>query len=324
MPDPSTRLRTELATLLRLTQTEAAIAQARRAQAASADINAELAENAANCNERAELIREQIARLGGVTDVLGAALGRVSAFAKLQLDQTQSLSDTILGDLALERQLLDRARFARALAEAASETEVLPVLERLETAHTATVDWLHVRLTEIAVGGPVALRPTPVQAALETAQAVAGLPAMQANRFVNRSVAAAKRLRGRTVESTKTTIIRGSELASAGASVVTAGRDAVLNRSETVAREQGAEKLADSVHEVREDLGIVAASDLPIKSYENLSGDAVMAKLGEMDDPDEIRTVMAFEAAHKNRKGVLKAADARIEEIARELAGSDA
>lgn len=323
MPDPTTRLRTELNTLLRLTQTEAAIAQARRAQATSADINTELAENAANCNERAELLSEQIARLGGVPDVLGAALGRVSAFAKLQLDQAQSLSEAILSDLALERQLLDRTRFAKALAEAADDSEVLPVLERLDTAHTATVDWLHVRLAEIAVGGPAALRPTPVQAALETAQAVAGLPAMQANKLVNRSVAAAKRLRGRTMESTKTAIGLGSELASAGASVVTAGRDAAINRTETVAREQGAEEVAESVHEVREDLGIVAASDLPIKSYENLSGDAVMAKLGEMDDPDEIRTVIAFETAHKDRKGVLKAADGRIEDIARELAGTE-
>jgi bacterioferritin (cytochrome b1) len=335
MPDPTALLRTELTTLLRLTQTEAAIAQARRAQAASAEINQELAQNAANCNERADLLAEQIARLGGVPDVLGAALGRVSAFAKLQLDQTQSFPEALLGDLALERQLLDRTRFAKALAQATSEDDVLDILDRLEVAHTATVDWLHLRLAEVAVGGPVALRPTPVQAALSSAQAVAGIPAVQANKLVNRAIALAQRLRGRTVESTKSTVDRtvestkstlnrGTELASAGASVVTAGRDAMLNRGETVAREQGAASLADSVHAVREDLGIVAASDLPIKSYDNLSGDAVMAKLGEMDDPEEIRTVIAFETAHKNRKGVLKAAESRIEDIARELASTDA
>lgn len=335
MPDPTALLRTELTTLLRLTQTEAAIAQARRAQAASAEINQELAQNAANCNERADLLAEQIARLGGVPDVLGSALGRVSAFAKLQLDQTQSFPEALLGDLALERQLLDRTRFAKALAQATSEDDVLDILDRLEVAHTATVDWLHLRLAEVAVGGPVALRPTPVQAALSSAQAVAGIPAVQANKLVNRAIALAQRLRGRTVESTKSTVDRtvestkstlnrGTELASAGASVVTAGRDAMLNRGETVAREQGAASLADSVHAVREDLGIVAASDLPIKSYDNLSGDAVMAKLGEMDDPEEIRTVIAFETAHKNRKGVLKAAESRIEDIARELASTDA
>lgn len=335
MPDPTALLRTELTTLLRLTQTEAAIAQARRAQAASAEINQELAQNAANCNERADLLAEQIARLGGVPDVLGGALGRVSAFAKLQLDQTQSFPEALLGDLALERQLLDRTRFAKALAQATSEDDVLDILDRLEVAHTATVDWLHLRLAEVAVGGPVALRPTPVQAALSSAQAVAGIPAVQANKLVNRAIALAQRLRGRTVESTKSTVDRtvestkstlnrGTELASAGASVVTAGRDAMLNRGETVAREQGAASLADSVHAVREDLGIVAASDLPIKSYDNLSGDAVMAKLGEMDDPEEIRTVIAFETAHKNRKGVLKAAESRIEDIARELASTDA
>jgi len=257
MPDPTALLRTELTTLLRLTQTEAAITQARRAQAASAEINQELAQNAANCNERADLLAEQIARLGGVPDVLGGALGRVSAFAKLQLDQTQSFPEALLGDLALERQLLDRTRFAKALAQAASEDDVLDILDRLEVAHTATVDWLHLRLAEVAVGGPVALRPTPVQAALSSAQAVAGIPAVQANKLVNRAIALANRLRGRAVESTKSTLDRGTELASAGASVVTAGRDAMLNRGETVAREQGAASLADSVHAVREDLGIV-------------------------------------------------------------------
>lgn len=324
MPDTTTLLRTELTTLLRLTQTEAAIAQARRAQATSDEINQELAENAANCNERADLLSAQIQRLGGESDVLGAALSRVSAFAKLQLDQTQSLTDAVLGDLALERQLLDRTLFAKALAKAAGDAEALTVLDRLDVAHSATADWLHLRLAEIAVGGPVALRPTPVQAALGTAQAVAGLPAIQANKIVNRSIAIARRLSGRTVESTRATISRSSELASAGASVVSAGRDAVLNRTEIVAREQGAGSVADSVHQVREDLGVVAASELPIKSYENLSGDAVVHKFSEMDTPDDIRTVMSFEAAHKNRKGVIKGAEERIEEIANELASTDA
>src|SRR5674536_40233 len=81
---------------------------------------------------------------------------------------------------------------------------------------------------------------------------------------------------------------------------------------------------ADSVHEVREDLGVGAAPELPIKAYENLNGDSIMHRFGEMDDPDEIRTVIAFEESHKNRKGVLKAAEARIEDIAKELAGSGA
>ena len=324
MPDSSALLRTELTTLLRLTHTEAAIAQARRAQAASDETNRELAENAAKADERAALLTEQIQRLGGVPDVLGTALDRVSAFAKLQLDQTQSFSEALLGDLALERQLLDRTLLAKALAEASGDTEVVDVLDRLETAHTATVDWLHTRLAEVAVGGPAALRPTTVQAALSTAQTVAGLPVAQANRLVNRSIALAKLLRGRTAESAKATVERGSELASAGASVVAAGRDAVLDQTETVAQEQGADGLADSVHEEREDLGVLAAPELPIKAYENLNGDSIMHKFGEMDDPDEIRTVIAFEESHKNRKGVLKAAEARIEDIANELAGSGA
>ena len=42
-----------------------------------------------------------------------------------------------------------RARYARTLAESLDYSQVLPVLDRLETAHTATIEWLETRLAEV-------------------------------------------------------------------------------------------------------------------------------------------------------------------------------
>ena len=41
----------------------------------------------------------------------------LAATAKAAAEQGQDLTDTLLGDLALEHELLDRARFAKMLAE---------------------------------------------------------------------------------------------------------------------------------------------------------------------------------------------------------------
>jgi hypothetical protein len=56
--------------------------------------------------------------------------------------------------------VLGRARYLKALAEAARRTDVRAVAERLQTAHSATVEWISTVLAEEALGGPAALRRT--------------------------------------------------------------------------------------------------------------------------------------------------------------------
>jgi bacterioferritin (cytochrome b1) len=163
----------ELQDLLRLTAFEQTVATVRRAQAASADVAAELKANAAKAAERQKLLSDAVRQAGGVPDVVGAALGKAGAFVQTQLNQVQTLQEALLGDLALEHQLRERARYARTLAETLGYTQLLPVLDRLETAHTATISWIETRLTEVGRTGTSALRATPVQTAVSAVRRVA-------------------------------------------------------------------------------------------------------------------------------------------------------
>ena len=59
----------------------------------------------------------------------------------------------------------------------ARHSDVEALADRLITAHSATVDWLTTVLAEDALGGPAALRRTPLQAAAGTAVQLVNVPA---------------------------------------------------------------------------------------------------------------------------------------------------
>lgn len=319
MATPKTLLISELNALLRLTQTEATIAHARRSQARSSRIEKELAENAENCDERAMLLAEAIRDLGAIPDVVGSVAGRASALVKTMFEQGQSLSQALLGDLALEHQLLDRTRFVRVLAQEAGEDEIIPVLDRLEEAHTATVDWLMTRLSEVAVGGPPAIVPTPVQTAVGAARRLAQLPAMATVEVLNRSFELADRLQDRTSDVVDTNVERFQVIAGAAADVFVAGRDASLERSERLARQHDATGTAKRLNRTRRAAGAVNASELPIRNYDDRNAADVIDQIEKLKDVDDVRTVLAYEAANKQRKGVLRATEARFEDLAAKL-----
>jgi hypothetical protein len=172
--------------------------------------------------------------------VVGVAVGRVSAAVKASTEQGQVLTDALLGDLALEHELLDRTRLARMIAEHSKETKTLKVLDRLEDAHTATIDWLMTRLAEVAVGGPTGLRPTTMQSVVGVSRRATQFPVQQAAATLNRSADVVGRLRQRTVEAVATNVDRARELVDAAGDIWTAGRDATLKRTEEVAEQRGA------------------------------------------------------------------------------------
>ena len=231
---------TQLNSLLRLTHAETLIAQTRRAQAASDVIERELAANADKAKERAQLLTDAIKNLGSLPDVVGVAVGRVSAAVKASTEQGQDLTDALLADLALEHELLDRTRLARMITEQLKETRTLKVLDRLEDAHTASIDWLMTRLAEVAVGGPTALRPTTMQSVVGVSRRATQFPAQQAAATLNLSADVVGRLRQRTVEAVATNVERTRELVAAAGDIWTAGRDATLKRTEEVAEQRGA------------------------------------------------------------------------------------
>jgi hypothetical protein len=132
----------ELRALLRLTETEIQVAETRRAQARTEAVERELAENADNGRLRATAIARVLREEGGVPDIVNATAGRVAALAKSNLEQGQPFTEALLGDLALEHQLQDRATLLKALGTAAGRTSVVELADRLIDAHSATVEWL--------------------------------------------------------------------------------------------------------------------------------------------------------------------------------------
>ncbi|MDT5013678.1 MAG: hypothetical protein QOH57_5295, partial [Mycobacterium sp.] len=186
-PD-TTRLLAQLRTLLDLTNTEIQVAETRVAQARTEAVRDELTQNASNGRDRAEAIEGAIRDLGGYPDVVGPFLGRAAAAVKALTEQAAPFDEALLGDLALEDQLLDRARYAKALAVAAKQTEIVSLADRLITAHAATVEWLTTVLAEDALGGPAALRRTPLQVAAGTAVKLVNLPVAWSVRGLDRAV----------------------------------------------------------------------------------------------------------------------------------------
>lgn len=270
-------LLSELQDLLRLTAFEQTIATIRRSQAASTPIAEELAANAQKSGERRQLLADAVRQAGGVPDVVGSALGKAGAFVQTQLNQVQTLQGALLGDLALEHELRERARYARTLAESLGYEQVLPVLDRLETAHTATIEWLETRLSEVGRTGTSALQATPIQAAVGVARRTLGAPLGLLSAGVNRA---------------------SSLLGSKAGEAVDAAQAAVES----------------TVEEVLDVTGVDEEQE-PFAAFSRLTGDSVMRHVADTDDVEHLRGILAYEQAHKARKGVLQAVEERLQEL---------
>ena len=317
MAADTSKLITELNTLLRLTHTEILIAETRRAQAGSEAIERELAENADKGRERVQLITAAIRDLGGLPDLLGVATGRVAALAKSQVEQGQELSEALLGDLALEQQLHARARFLRVLADSADKPQVRRVAERLEQAHAETIEWLEIRLAEVAVGGPAAIRATPLQAAAGVARRTATLPLRGAATAVNRSLRTLSSVRGTAEAAVEEQLERTSDVVEAAGAVYAAGRDASLKQAEAEAEDDGARDTAETIHATRAAVGALEVSELPIADYDELNAVTVRDRIKALTDASDVRAVLAYEQRHAARSTVIDEAQARLGAIAR-------
>ncbi|HET9547179.1 MAG TPA: hypothetical protein VFO97_05055, partial [Desertimonas sp.] len=229
-------------------------------------------------------------------------------------------TEALLGDLALEHELLSRTRLAAMMAERLDDAATLKVLDRLEVAHTATIEWLMTRLGEIAIDAPPALRPTPMQSIVGLGQRLTALPAKQSAELVNRSVDASTRLGRRTAETITTNADRARQLIDAAGDIWTTGRDAALKRSEQTATEHGARQTARDINRTRRNLGAVDGDELPIRNYDTLTADDAISRIGRLRDADEVRTVLAYETANKARKGVTSVLQERLQTLAANLA----
>lgn len=315
------KLIVQLRMLLQLTYTEASIAETRMAQARTEAVRRELEQNARNCEERAELLQDALRDLGGVPDVVGPALGRLGALVKTPLEQGEPLDEALLQDLALEHQLLDRARYLKALAEAAENTSLQRLADRLITAHTATVDWLSVVLAEEALGGPATLQATPMQRVAGGATRVMNAPARLAAERVNRVAANATQVREQAKSTLSQARDKAGTLTSAAREVLTSGRNASLRQAESEAKRSGDTDTARSVHRVRQEAGALDANELPIKNYDELYAQDAVRAVKELDKAADVRAVLRYEENNAARRSVISAAEAQITALAKETAG---
>jgi hypothetical protein len=313
----TTKLLAQLRVVLDLTNTEIQIAETRVAQARTDAVRRELTQNAANGRERAEAIESAIRELGGFPDIIGPLLGRAAAAVKALTEQAEPFDEALLGDLALEDQLLDRARYLKALAVAGKRQDIEDLASRLITAHSATVDWITTVLAEDALGGPAALRRTPLQAATGTAVRLVNLPVSWSARGVDRAVEALRATRPALNELRN----RGAYVGDVAAKALSASRDAALEAAEKVTRNEGASQAADALHSARARAGVLEPAELPIVDFDELNVSQAVAAVKELTDPADVRAILAYEEAHKSRQGVVSAAQTRVAGIAQEVVG---
>ena len=319
MTTPETALLAQLRAILDLTNTEIQIAETRVVQARTEAVRRELTQNAANGRERAEAIENAIRDLGGFPDLIGPFFGRAAAAVKALTEQAQPFDEALLGDLALEGQLLDRSRYIKALAVAAKRPEVESLANRLITAHSATVDWITTVLAEDALGGPAALRRTPLQFATGLAVRLANWPLIYSTRGVDRALNTLRETR----PAVNDLINRGAHVGEVAVKAAAASRDAALETAERVTRREGAGSAADALHSMRTATGVLEPEELPIPGYDDLNLNEAVAAVKELTDPADIRAIVAYEEAHKARQRVVSAAQTRVAAIAQEIVGID-
>lgn len=316
MPVTKDMLVSELQQLLRMTAFEQSIATMRRVQAASTDIATELAENAKKSAERQALLAGAVKQVGGVPDIVGPLLGKASAFVQTQINQVQTLQGALLGDLALEHSLRERARYARTLAESLGYSQVIPVLDRLETAHSATIEWLENRIAEVAKTGTSAIEATPVQIAVSVARKLLHAPFGVATSGVNRASGLVSRFGSKAVDEVQDVAEEVVEKAATVVSNVKQAKDDVYPSEPKVGSVEVAVDEFGAVGSLVDNTGVEPDGvHPPFPAYDKLGGDRVITYISASTDLPDLQVLLAFEEAHKNRKGVIQAVEARLAEL---------
>ena len=261
----------------------------------------ELATNAANAHERAQLIGAALRELGGVPDVVTPTLGRATALAKTVVEQGQLIAAALFGDLALEHQLLDRARYLEALADTADHADTRNLARRLQAAHQETIDWITSVLAEEAAGKPTKVRPTPVQKAVGGLTCVVNYPTRRTAEWINGTAEAVARTRSRV-----------GTVAEAAVDSVTAGRDAALLQAEQIATRKGARSTETALHRTRVLAGGLTGDELAVDNYDDLTVSDVASAVQKLTDTAALTALLRYEQNHKDRAGAVTAIENRL------------
>ena len=290
------KLINQLGILHHLTNSEAQIAQTRRAQARNDTVRQQFTTNATNAQERARLIAAALRELGGVPDVVTPMLGRATALAKALVEQVQPITAALFSDLALEHQLLDRARYLEALADAADRVDARLLARRLQAAHQETILWITSVLAQEASGKFTAVQPTPVQKAVGRLTRAANYPTRWTASRINATAEAVARARSRVATVTE-----------AAADSLTAGRDAGLQQAERIATRRGARTIATTLHRTRVLTGGLTEGELPVDNFDDLTVSEVETEVTQLTDTAAVAALLRYEHNHKDRAGATTA-----------------
>jgi hypothetical protein len=319
---------TQLRIVGQLTRTEAQVARLRVAQASTDAVREELRQNAADADERTARITGALRGLGALPDPVTPLFGRVATLIRGALEHTQPLDEAVLGDLALEHLLRDRARYVGALADSNGRPEVRALADHLVAAHTETIQWLTGVLADLGAGRRAALGASPLQQVAAQVTHVANAPARGALDKVGAGVAqtvqtatkVAGAARDTAAEALHTAISATGEAASGLAQGAATAADAVrstvgqtLDRSADTVDDGPDEPEPDEPEpdETEPDETGAAPTDPPIPGFADLPAHAAIAALRTLDDPRAVAAMLEFEQAHGNRPGVVAAAHLR-------------
>ena len=342
MTDTATLI-TQLRILGQLTRTEAQVARQRVVQASTDAVRDDLRQNAADADGRVARIADALRGLGALPDLVTPLFGRVAVLVRGAMEQAQPLDEALLGDLALEHQLRDRARYVAALAAAADVPAVQTLAGELEAAHDETVRWLTSVLADLA-GGQAALEASPLQRVAAQVTRAANAPSRPAldevGGMVTRTVETvtavgtgvgkdvkdtAEQYAGRAarlgVEAADAVVTTGrgaaAQVSEAAGHVAGAAADAVVTGRDVAAQTAGqlARHLPGSgPPDAPEDAGTAADPEFiapSIPGFADLPPHAAVAALRTLDDPRAVAAMLQFEQAHGNRPGVVAAARLR-------------
>lgn len=320
MTDTTTLLR-QVRALHQLTQAEIQTAEVRVGQARTDAVRRELEQNASNARQRHDALLDAIRDLGGVPDVVSPVLGRLGVLVKSTVEQGAPLDEALLQDLALEHQLLDRARYLKVLAQGGQNAKIGKLAERLITAHTATVEWLSVVLAEEGLGGSAALQATALQRIAGGTTRLLNMPARFAAGSLNRAFDRTQQTGGQARGKLSAAGEKASQLSEAARDVVTAGRNASLRRAETLADVDGDRDTAESVHAARREAGALSESELPINDYDQLNVQNAIKALKALNDVQDVHAVLRYEETHSRRSSVVSAAQTQVADLAKQALG---
>ena len=179
---------------------------------------------------------------------------------------------------------------------AAKHKDVEELATRLITAHSATVEWLTTVLAEDALGGPAALRRTPMQAA-------AGLAVKFVNLPLTWSTAASSAPPRPSVRCDRPSPISSIVVHEPATSPPRRWRVRVTRRwrpPSASPANRAPTDAADAIHAARGATGILEPAELPIADYDDLNVNEAVTAIKDLTDPTDIRVIVAYEEANKN------------------------